>query len=456
MNMSGRLALLSIIFILLAEIAVLVPSLAFYRLNRLQERIDDAALVAEALLTTPNPQIDADQSEALLSSADVLDIAIIKDDRRELLLIPRQELEITQVINMTELTSMQQLTGASVCFNQPDNNILRLIGQPFKYPFLIETTLKTKPLCDDVVSFAGQLLFISLVVSLIAGGILYFAVNRIIVAPLLYVTKSITAFQGKRIERNNLIEERSKIREIRDAESSLRTMQLRILSALAQKERLANVGESVAKIQHDLRNMLATAHMIADNLEKSRDPAVRKTAPRLVRAIDRAIELSSETLEYGRVGERKPRLETIELIASLTDLVEEERFLNKARNVKIEVNCAPKLKAFGDAEFMRRVIQNLVRNARQILEEQGGGKITVSARYQGERAAIMVEDNGPGMSKAALEGLFHPFKGSTRAGGTGLGLAISKELCILMDGDLELLLSDDNGTSFVLYLPIKG
>lgn len=452
MSMSGRLALFSITFIFLLEITFLVPSLTFYRFNRLQERVDDAALVAEALLSTPNSQLDTEQSEALLASAQILDLAIVREDRRERLLLPTNTFTISKVVNLTEMTAFQILLNGLSCLTSNPTGVMLVIGQPVNGYSKIETAIEESPICKDVKQFGLNLLLISMIISLLAGLLLFVAVRGQFVRPILFLTKAITNYQGSK-NPSVKVEARSKIKEIYDAEVSLRQMQKRISNAMGQKERLANLGESVAKIQHDLRNMLSTAHMVADNLEDSEDPKVRKSAPRLVRAIDRAIQLSSQTLEYGRVGERKARIKPVDLWETIAEIVEEETDLIGKQSVEITFECANDIFTNGDQSFVRRVIQNLVRNARQILEEDSGGAIHIKVQDNGKETQIRVTDNGPGMSDIAMDGLFQPFKGSSRIGGTGLGLAISKELSELMNGRLELASTSPNGTSFVLILP---
>ncbi len=450
--MSGRLALFSIVFIFLLEITFLVPSLTFYRFNRLQERVDDAALVAEALLSSPNTELDTEQSEALLESAKILDLAIVRADRRERLLLPKNTFTISKTVNLTEMSIFQIMLNGLSCLVSNPNGVMLVVGQPVNGYSKIETSVEEAPICKDVRIFGFNLLLISMIISLLAGLILFVAVSRQFVRPILFLTKAITSYQGSKNPQIK-VEARSKIKEFYNAEVSLGKMQKRISSAMSQKERLANLGESVAKIQHDLRNMLSTAHMVADNLEDSHDPKVRKSAPRLVRAIDRAIELSSQTLEYGRVGERKARIEAVDLWETIAEIVEEETDLALSRSVDLTFECANDLFANADKSFTRRIIQNLVRNARQILEEDRGGVVHISAVESDDTIHISVSDNGPGMSDVAMDGLFQPFKGSSRVGGTGLGLSISKELSELMHGRLELTSSTSNGTAFVLILP---
>src|SRR3546814_13881629 len=79
-------------------------------------------------------------------------------------------------------------------------------------------------------------------------------------------------------------------------------MQQGLRAALLKKTRLAALGTAVTKVNHDLRNILATASLISDRLAKSGDPAVRSMAPALVNAIDRALHLCAQALQFTREG----------------------------------------------------------------------------------------------------------------------------------------------------------
>ncbi|WP_204334103.1 hypothetical protein, partial [Klebsiella pneumoniae] len=74
-----------------------------------------------------------------------------------------------------------------------------------------------------------------------------------------------------------------------------------------EKRRLAELGLSVSKINHELRNLLATAQLLGDRLGDGGDPNTRRLAPRLVATLDRAVRFCEATLAYGRATERHPQ-----------------------------------------------------------------------------------------------------------------------------------------------------
>src|SRR3546814_18695084 len=94
-------------------------------------------------------------------------------------------------------------------------------------------------------------------------------------------------------------------------------------AAMLQKTRLAGLGTAVTKVNHDLRNILATASLSSDRLGKSGDPAVRAMAPTLISAIDRALHLCAQTLQFTREGPAQLNLQRFDLRDLLTEVREE-------------------------------------------------------------------------------------------------------------------------------------
>jgi signal transduction histidine kinase len=247
--------------------------------------------------------------------------------------------------------------------------------------------------------------------------------------------------------------------ELRVAEEALQSMQTQLTGALRQKERLAQLGSAVAKISHDLRNILTTAQLFADRIEGSADPVVARSAPKLVNSISRAVSLCEATLAFGKAEEPPPKLTRLNL-AQLVGEVAEGEGLGADTAITCLIDIAPSLMLRADAEQLHRVLSNLVRNARQAIEAQtqtGGqpGTIEVSAGEDEAEWWIRVGDTGPGLPARAREHLFSAFQGSARKGGTGLGLAIAAELVRGHGGRLELARSDEDGTEFMIHLP-KG
>jgi signal transduction histidine kinase len=206
----------------------------------------------------------------------------------------------------------------------------------------------------------------------------------------------------------------------------------------------------VTKINHDLRNILSTARLVADGLTASAAPEVRRLLPRLVDAIDRAVALCKGTLDYSREG-APPLAPCRFLLAPLVDEIGPG--LGDA-GAGLVVDCAlsPDLAVEADRVQLYRVFSNLARNA----VEAGAQRLRVSARCEAGALAIEVADDGPGLPPKARDNLFRPFFGTARPGGSGLGLAIARELARAHGGELALVSSTGAGTVFRLSLPMPA
>jgi signal transduction histidine kinase len=236
--------------------------------------------------------------------------------------------------------------------------------------------------------------------------------------------------------------------ELGHAQRELAAMQETVRQALRQKERLAALGTAVAKINHDLRNILATARLVSEGLSGSVAPEVRRVTPRLVAAIDRAVALCTRTLTFTGEGVPAPvrrRFALRPLAEELAAMIErpgDEGFA-------LANEIAPTLMVEADREQLFRVLQNLMLNA----AEAGARRARIRARAEANDTVIELADNGPGLAPKARDNLFRPFAGSARPGGTGLGLAIAREVLRAHGGDIALAESTAAGTVFVLRLP---
>jgi signal transduction histidine kinase len=238
------------------------------------------------------------------------------------------------------------------------------------------------------------------------------------------------------------------------AETELASMQRDLAQTLQQKNRLAQLGLAVSKINHDLRNMLSSAQLISDRLGAVQDPTVQRVTPKLVASLDRAIKLCTDTLRYGRAAEPSPERRLVPLRPLVLE-VGEALDLPRAGRIDWHVDVDPRLAIDADPDQLFRIISNLANNAVQVLESAPPGQvhaISVAARRRNGSVTIEVRDDGPGVPPRAREHLFSPFQGSARKGGTGLGLAIVAELVRGHGGRVELA-SGAPGAVFRVEIP---
>jgi signal transduction histidine kinase len=238
----------------------------------------------------------------------------------------------------------------------------------------------------------------------------------------------------------------------------LAAMQTELQKTLRQQKNLAELGLAVSKINHDMRNVLASAQLISDRLSDADDPMVKRLAPKLLRAIDRAVSYSNSVLSYGKAAEAEPKRRALRLKMVVED-VRDLLGIELDSGVEFIIHVPDDLTIDADPDQLFRTIHNLCRNALQALMQEPDidgaviRQITVSAYRTGSVVSISVDDTGPGMPQKARENLFRAFHGAARSGGTGLGLAIARELVLAHGGTIALVEKAQAGTLFRIEIP---
>lgn len=452
-TLSGRLLILTLIFVMLAEVLIFVPSIARFRADFLLTRLKQAQIAALTQLATEDmimPELEAE----LLANAEVFNVVLRRDDVRQLVLSSPLPDSISATYDLRMADPWELIRDAFFALVQSDNQIIRVIGQPVQEAgTLIEVTIETKPLRDAMIDYGLRILLLSALISAATALLLFFAVQRILVQPIRRVVRHMQTYAEAPEDARRVIEPNADVVELRLAEEALQSMQTQLTGALRQKERLAQLGGAVAKISHDLRNILTSAQLFADRMEGSADPVVARTAPKLVNSITRAVSLCEATLAFGKAEEPPPQLRRLNLAQLAGEVVEAEG-LGADTKITCLIDTPPGLLIRADGEQLYRVLANLVRNAHQAIEATGqAGTIEISAGEEDQEWWIRVGDTGPGLPPKARENLFAAFQGGARKGGTGLGLAIAAELVRGHGGRLDLVRSDVEGTEFVLHLP---
>ncbi len=454
-TLTGRFLMLTIVFVMLAEVLIFVPSVARFREDYLLTRLERAQIASLALLAADSA-ISEELEQELLTNAGVFNVVLRRDAVRELVLSSPLPGPVHDTYDLRNPGPLALVRDAYRVMTDPENRVIRVIGDPVRDAgLLIEVTLETAPLRAQMIEYGIRILILSAVISVTTAILLFVAVRYLLVAPMRRVVGHITAYAEAPEDARRIITPTSRVRELREAEDALARMQTQLTGALRQKERLAQLGAAVAKVSHDLRNILTTASLVADRLERSDDPAVARAAPKLVGALGRAVNLCESTLAFGKAEEPPPRLTRFALRGLVEDVVDSET-LAAAEGARIEflTDVPPRLVVRADSEQLHRVLSNLVRNARQALEATGQpGTIEIGAGEDDAAWWIRVGDSGPGLPDKAREKLFTPFQGGARKGGFGLGLAIAAELVRGHGGRLELHRSDEDGTEFMIRLP---
>ena len=452
-TLSGRFLLLTVAFVMLAEVMIFVPSIARYRADFLLMRLKEAQIASLAQLATTDDVSPALQAE-LLKNAGVYNVVLRRDQVRQLVLsspIPRP---IGATYDLRVAGPFQLIADAAAALWQVDSQVIRVIGNPVQDGgLLIEIAMESGPLRTSLVDYGLRILALSALISVVTAVLLFLAVRRMMVLPIRRVVRHMQAYAEAPEDARSVIEPNASVTELRVAEEALMSMQTQLTQALRQKERLAQLGGAVAKISHDLRNILTTAQLFADRLEVSADPAVARSAPKLVNSISRAVNLCESTLAFGKAEEAPPRLTRFALRRLVADMAEAETMIAQGR-VTVLNDVPAGLSVRADEEQLHRVLTNLVRNAAQAIAATGqDGTVELSAGETDAEWWIRVADSGPGLPPKAREHLFAAFQGGARRGGTGLGLAIAAELVRGHGGKLLLDRTDAAGTIFSIHLP---
>jgi len=320
----------------------------------------------------------------------------------------------------------------------------------------IEVVLPEAPLKAAMIRYGLNVLGLSVIISVITAALVYFALNGLLVQPMMRIARNMLRFSQNPEDASRIIVPTPRRDEIGTAERELAHMQGELTQTLQQKSRLAALGLAVSKINHDLRNMLANAQLISDRLSSLSDPAVQRFAPKLIASLDRAINLADSTLKFGRAEEAPPRRELMPL-RPLVEEVGDGLGLPREGAIDWSVDVDTSLRVDADRDQLFRVLSNLTRNAMQAIEQQDnvGGHIRVAALREGLRVTIEISDDGPGVPEKARAHLFQAFQGSARKGGTGLGLAVAQEL-INAHGGLIRLRDTSKGATFELEIPDRA
>lgn len=452
-TLSGRYLGLMAVFVLIAEVLIFVPSVARFRVDNLQNRLELAQLAALAALASPEERVAPDLEALLLRTADVYNVVLRRDGVRELALAGEVPGPLAASYDLAQAGDLRLMRDALMVFLRGGDRVIRVVGPTaLGERTEVEVTLSEAPLRAAMVAYGLRIIYASLAVTLAFAALLFLATRYYIVQPMRRVVDHMTAYRDDPEDASRVITPASDVRELREAETALHDLQLRLTGALRQKDRLAALGGAVAKIAHDLRNLLTTAQLLADRIDASADPAVGRTAPKLVAAIARAITLCERTLTYGRAEDPPPALADLDLCGLVEEVAEAEAAAASLAQVAVEAPAGLRVRADPDQLF--RILTNLARNAVQAIEASGRpGRVTLAARPLGEMVEVAVADTGPGLPAKARENLFQPFRGGARQGGAGLGLVIAAELVRGHGGALELVSTGPEGTVFRLTLP---
>jgi len=451
-SLSAKLLILTTAFVMLAEVLIYCPSIGRFRLVYLQERLAAAHLAILALEATPDQMVSEEMERELMSHVGADAVSLLKPDRGRLMLMVEKPGPGVVSFDLRKGTFFSLIGDAFMTLLMDGKRVIRVMGPSPKDPeILVEVVLREGPMRAAMLQYSVRILALSLVISLFTAALVFLSIHRLLVRPMRRITASMVTFRENPEDASRDLTPSRRGDEVGLAERELQSMQEGLRAALLQKTRLAALGVAVTKINHDLRNILSTAFLMSDRLTSSEDPEVRRLAPRLIGAIDRAVGLCTQTLNFTREGPLHLQLSHFvlrDLVAEVIEALAESAEGVSGTDVrqKIALDIPSDLQIEGDREQLYRVLHNLLHNS--LLA--GSNLIEARLEDHGDRIWVDISDDGPGLPPRARDHLFTPFAGSARKGGTGLGLAIARDIMGAHGGDIELISSSAQGTRFRL------
>ncbi|MFT4089725.1 MAG: HAMP domain-containing sensor histidine kinase [Asticcacaulis sp.] len=462
-GLSGHLLLLTALFVVVMVIIIMVPSMAAHQERWLIDRVRQAEIASLALDASPESTVSRDLSSQLLDSVGASYLALQNNGVRDFVL---RDPDVTVEPDTVNINRNQNdirddliyLWGPWKTLLGKSDRLIRTEVPPRlrKGTDRIELVVPAEPLKAELKRHLGSILRLSVLISLAAGALVFVSLLFFIVMPIRNLTKAIARFKENpeaitittgRFKRND---------EIGQIETELAQMQEEVRHSLRSRARLAALGQAVSKINHDLRNMLTAAQMASERLAYSGDPNVTKALPRLERALDRALTLAQNVLNYGKSDELPAKIQIVRL-RELAEAAAEDAGLGAGEKVRFSLKAVDEFTFEADPDHVHRLLVNLMRNARQAIEAQPNrktlGRVTITAVKTAEDVIMAVSDNGPGIPERVRNTLFQPFSVSGSRGGSGLGLAISRDLAQTHGGDVRLIETGPNGTSFEVRIP---
>jgi signal transduction histidine kinase len=460
LGLSGKLLVLTILFVMIAEVLIYFPSIANFRLNWLNDRLAAARTAVLVLEAAPKGAVPESLTRQILDSIGARAVAMKIGPQRRLLAETDMPPTAHYDVDVRTMSWYRALIDAFTTLLGQDRTVMRVVGPAPMGGEFIELVMDEAPLRLAMLRFSVNILLLSIVISGITATLVYLSLHTMFVRPLRRLTANMTAFHEAPEDPSRVVVTSGRQDEIGTAERELAAMQRDLATMLQQKNRLAALGLAVSKINHDLRNLLSSAQLFSDRLSSLQDPRVQRFSPKLMRALERAIAFCESTLSYGRAQEAPPDRRPV----AIEPLVEEVREtlvgLESEPSVGWISAVERGLMADADPDQLFRVLLNLARNAVQALESReakdpGRDQVRITGRREGAVVVIEVSDTGPGLSDKARAHLFQAFQGSTRTGGAGLGLAIAAELVRAHGGDIRLV-QGTIGATFCLTIPDRA
>ncbi len=457
-RLSGKLLILTVLFVMAAEVLIFIPSAAMFRQTWLTERAESAGLLTLAIEGVPNYEGGEMLSNRFMLDTNVTMVAQKRNGMSQLVLGTPPPAGRIILADLRHERRLPLFRDSFRDFFGNGKAYIRILSEPTVDGVdALEVLVPQRALKDAMLDYCKRVLLWSLAISLLTGLMIYAALSRIIVGPIRKLASGLAGFRKDPRKRASIEEPITRKDEIGQLEREFRDMKSGVRTALKQQEHMATLGMAMAKINHDLRNVLTSTGLISDRLANNPDDHIKAMGVRLVRAVDRGVKLCEATLAFSQSAEEKPNPRPLAIAALISEvLIDEVGADSMAEAGKVQfVNSVPNgLIINADPDHTYRILHNLFRNTVQALQSSPEKILTIEANINNGKAVFLISDTGPGIPDHVHKTLFKAFTSGINKGGTGLGLTISRELARAQGGNLSLLSTGTEGTIFALSLPL--
>lgn len=446
-------------FVMLAELVIFIPSAATFRQDWLEDRAQQAGLLAQALTGVPDYEASEILTEQFMLDTDVIMMSAKRDGMSEFMLgqpPASSDIELVDLRNKRRLPSFGD--AFRTFFGSSGGSLRVLASSPVEGQDALELIIPKVKLQWAMRDYAKRIAVLSLAIALITGLLIYLAMLFMIIRPIEKLATGLADFREDPEKRRSNLPPSSRKDEIGQLQREFYDMKQGVRASFKQRERLATLGMAVAKINHDLRNVLASASLVSERLERDQEERISKMGARLTRTIDRGIKLTSEVLNFSLSGQEEADLEVVRISLLVGEAAGDTlgSFGTARRRISFTNKIPSELIVTADKDHTYRIFHNLFRNAAQAMakmpEDDAVRNLTVEAIPAGDHISILVKDTGPGLPEKAKNNLFKAFASASGRGSTGLGLTISQDLAREQGGDIMLESTSEQGTVFAVCL----
>ena len=215
-GLSGRLLILTILVVMLVEVAIFVPSVARFRTDYLTERVVRAEIAALSVLAAPDGMVSEELQHQLLEKTEALNIVLQRAGTRTLVLSRDDMAEVSATFDLRAREAAEMIVDALArMMTGGDSDVIRVIGAPTSLDAeAIEITLDSGPLKVAMIDYGWRILRLSLIISIITAAMIFVAVRRFVVSPLMGVIENVKAFQENPEDPARIIRPSSRLGEV--------------------------------------------------------------------------------------------------------------------------------------------------------------------------------------------------------------------------------------------------